>query len=65
MSVGSTYFREREGMGMCLKVDRDEEIIICKLHVVPSQRTKDMDTSLLSLELSHMSLIPPLITSDF
>lgn len=30
-------------MGMRFKMDREEEILICKLPVVPSQRTKDMD----------------------
>lgn len=42
-SVGSAYFRDGEGMGMCFKADREEEILICKLPVVPPQRTKDMD----------------------
>lgn len=28
---------------MRFKMDREEEILICKLPVVPPQRTKDMD----------------------
>lgn len=41
---------------MCFKVARDEEIIMCKLHVVPSQRTKDMDDiTAFSGDLSYVS----------